>query len=106
MIIVLGSPGAGKTTVLSKVVEQLPEWRTIVYGTLMLEIASKRGLVKHRDEMRNLPPEKQSELQAAVGDALAKEKGRILLDTHCSISTPKGYIPGLPYNGLPPAQAG
>lgn len=95
MIVVMGLPGAGKSTVLS--VAKKTDYKLVNYGDLMFEIASKEFGVKHRDELRKLAPETQKKVQASVGKALSSMKGKIILDTHCSISTPKGYLPGLPY---------
>ncbi|MEM3555359.1 MAG: adenylate kinase [Candidatus Micrarchaeia archaeon] len=100
MIVVMGLPGAGKTTVLQKAMEGIKGWRVVNYGDLMFEIASKEGLVKDRDEMRKLPAEKQRRIQGMVGDKLAGMSGRVILDTHCSVRTPLGYMPGLPYEQL------
>ena len=97
MIIVMGVPGAGKSTVLKGLGE---EYRLLNYGTLMLEIAKEKFGVVHRDEIRKLPVEKQKEVQAAVAEKLSMEKGKVALDTHCSIKTPKGYLPGLPFGLL------
>ena len=96
MTIVLGVPGAGKSTVLSALKGK--EGCTLVnYGDLMFDIASKKKYVAHRDGLRKLPPATQKKVQADVGDALAKMSGNVVLDTHCSIATPKGYLPGLPF---------
>ncbi len=100
VIIVLGAPGAGKTTVLTKAAEQSPGWRVITWGDRALEIAKAKGLAKERDEIRKLPVAKQAELQRMVADSLANEKGKWMLDTHCSINTPEGYYPGLPFKVL------
>ncbi|MDD5317491.1 MAG: adenylate kinase [Candidatus ainarchaeum sp.] len=100
MIIVMGIPGAGKTTVLSETLRQAKGWRAINWGDRMLELAAAKGFAKGRDEIRKLPVERQAELQAAVADSLAREEGKFVLDTHCSINTPKGYLPGLPYGVL------
>lgn len=100
MIIVLGAPGAGKTTVLAKAVEQSPGWRVITWGDRALELARAKGLAKDRDEIRKLPVAKQAELQGMVADSLSGEKGNWVLDTHCSINTPDGYYPGLPFGVL------
>jgi len=94
MIIVMGLPGAGKSTVLS--VAASTAYKMVNYGDLMFEIASKEFGIKHRDELRKLDPATQKKVQAAVGKALALMHGKIILDTHCSIATPKGYLPGLP----------
>lgn len=98
MIIVMGLPGAGKSTVLSAATGS--GYRLLNYGDMMFDIARKKFGISARDEMRKLPPEAQKEVQAAVGDELAGLEGKILLDTHCSISTPGGYLPGLPLSLL------
>lgn len=98
MIIVMGLPGAGKSTVLSAV--QKTDYKLVNYGDLMFEIAYRDFGVKHRDELRKLAPETQKKVQAEVGKALSAMRGKIILDTHCSISTPRGYLPGLPYSVL------
>ncbi|MCX8198158.1 MAG: adenylate kinase [Candidatus Micrarchaeota archaeon] len=98
MIIVMGLPGAGKSTVLSAA--SSAKCKLVNYGDLMLEIASKKFGVKHRDELRKLDVAKQKQVQSAAANALAKMKGKVVLDTHCSISTPKGYLPGLPFSLL------
>jgi len=98
MIIVMGVPGAGKSTVLAAASNS--GYRMANYGDLMFEIASKEFGIKHRDELRKLDTSKQRKVQAAVGDALSKMGEKTILDTHCSIATPKGYLPGLPYSLL------
>ncbi len=94
----MGLPGAGKSTVLS--IAHKTDYKIVNYGDLMFEIASRDFGVKHRDELRKLAPETQKKVQATVGKALSAMKGKIILDTHCSISTPKGYLPGLPHSLL------
>lgn len=93
-IIVTGIPGVGKTTVM----ESAAKARNIkiaVYGSVMLEIAQKMGLAKSRDDMRKLPAADQKVIQKAAGAEIAK-MGNVVVDTHCSIKTPIGYLPGLP----------
>jgi adenylate kinase len=98
MIIVMGVPGAGKSTVLKSAVEA--GWKVLNYGDLMMEIAKGEG-INDRDELRKQPIEFQKRIQKKVGEYLAGEKKReVILDTHCSINTPKGYLPGLPFELL------
>ncbi|MEM4272114.1 MAG: adenylate kinase [Candidatus Bilamarchaeaceae archaeon] len=97
MIIVMGVPGAGKTTVLNGLKENA---RILNYGTLMFEVAAERYGIAHRDEIRKLPVDKQRAVQKEVAEKLAKEKGLVVLDTHCSVKTSKGYLPGLPFELL------
>lgn len=99
MLVVMGLPGAGKSTVL-KVAED-KGWRVLNYGTLMFEIGEQEFSIKDRDELRKQPAEVQKKIQAKVGQRLSEIKQReVVLDTHCSVNTPKGYLPGLPYSLL------
>ena len=97
MIIVMGLPGAGKSTVLKGL---KTDYVIKNFGDLMLEIETEKFGVKNRDDMRKLPIEKQKMAQKMVYERLAKENGRFVLDTHCSVSTPKGFFPGLPFEYL------
>lgn len=97
MIIVMGLPGAGKTTVLHGL---KTDYRILNYGDLMLEIEKEKFGIRDRDEMRKLPIAKQREAQMLVAEKLARMKGKIILDTHCSVNTPSGYYPGLPFGFL------
>ncbi|MCD6146864.1 MAG: adenylate kinase [Thermoplasmata archaeon] len=97
VVILAGVPGAGKTTVMKKVMER-KEVNFITYGTVMLEIAKEMG-IRDRDEMRKLPIEKQRKLQELTAEKVSK-MGDVVVDTHCTIKTPSGYLPGFPYHIL------
>ncbi|MBU4202019.1 MAG: adenylate kinase [Candidatus Altiarchaeales archaeon] len=102
LAIMTGIPGTGKTTVAKKAIEKLsPEgidYELITYGDVMADIAITKNLVHSRDEMRKLEPKQQKEIQelAAVKISQIAMSQNVLLDTHCAISTPQGYLPGLP----------
>lgn len=93
-IVVTGVPGVGKTTVMNAAAEATQR-KIVVYGTEMFEVAQKKNLVKSRDEMRKLPPEVQREVQKEAAKRIAK-MGDVVVDTHCTVKTPKGLLPGLP----------
>ncbi|PIU81480.1 adenylate kinase [Candidatus Micrarchaeota archaeon CG06_land_8_20_14_3_00_50_6] len=95
MIIILGIPGVGKTSVLNG----LKDFKLVNYGTLMLEIASREYGISGRDQIRRLSIAKQKAVQKKVAGQLS-QMSRVLLDTHCMIRTPSGYLPGLPYSLL------
>jgi adenylate kinase len=97
MIIVMGLPGAGKTTVLNGL---KTEYKQLNYGDLMFEIEKEKFGIENRDQMRTIPIEKQKAVQELVAQRLAAEAGKVILDTHCSVSTPKGFFPGLPFDFL------
>ena len=94
VIVVTGIPGVGKTTVMKKAAEGM-DIRFVTMGTVMFEIASESGLVKDRDDMRKLSVEEQKELQIKAAEKIASMEN-VILDTHCTIKTPQGYMPGLP----------
>jgi len=97
VVILAGVPGVGKTTVMEKVMER-KEVNFITYGTVMLEIAKEMG-IRDRDEMRKLSIAKQRELQNLTAERVSK-MGDVIIDTHCAIKTPSGYLPGFPYDIL------
>lgn len=95
--IISGIPGAGKTTVLNEMLKTL-NFEVVNYGDVMFELAKEYG-VKNRDEMRKLPYLKQREIQRRAAEKIS-EKKNVIVDTHCTIKTPYGYMPGLPYHIL------
>jgi adenylate kinase len=100
--VLTGVPGVGKTTVADEanetLVEKDSEYEMVSFGTAMLEAARDEGLVEERDEMRKLPSEDQRRVQEKAGERIAEraEETNIMVDTHCAIKTPEGYLPGLP----------
>ena len=93
-IVVTGVPGVGKTTVMTAAAEA-KKLKIVVFGTVMFEIAQKAHKVKSRDEMRKLPPETQKQVQRQAAREIAY-LGDVIVDTHCTVKTAKGYLPGLP----------
>ncbi|XGI84607.1 adenylate kinase [Halorutilales archaeon Cl-col2-1] len=100
--VLTGVPGVGATTVAERSLELLEdrqvEYEIVSFGTQMLETARDEGLVEDRDELRKLPSDQQKEIQAQAGERIAEmaEDTNVLVDTHCAIKTPEGYLPGLP----------
>lgn len=97
VVVVAGIPGSGSTTVLKGALANL-DYVHVNYGDVMLEIAQKMGLVEDRDSMRKLPPDVQKEVQrkAAKNIRERSKENNIIVDTHCTIKTPYGFLPGLP----------
>ncbi len=98
IIIVAGVPGAGKSTVLLeawKRVEKELNYTIVSFGTEMLELCKETGLVADRDQMRDLSPDVQEEMQWRTTKRISERPENILLDTHCTIKTGSGsYLPG------------
>ncbi len=93
-IIVVGVPGAGKTSIMEEVSKRV-NYKIVNYGDVMLQMAIGKNLVEHRDEMRKLPIEIQRELQEEAAKKIGTMEN-VIVDTHLTIKTPSGYFPGLP----------
>jgi len=97
--IVVGIPGVGKTTLITRAAEMLNQKRkttVIVFGTIMFEEAKKVGL-KNRDELRKLAVEDQRRLQDLAAQRITEMNDDIVIvDTHLFVNTDEGYYPGLP----------
>jgi len=101
IIIVTGLPGAGKTTTL-EAIKNRNDILIVNFGSQMMEIISNRYThVKNRDDIRkNLTPAQIEEIQAEVSkriQTIADQNSDkiIIVDTHASIKTPFGYLPGI-----------
>ena len=92
VVIVTGVPGVGKSTVMAAAEEY--GYKIVNFGTTMFEEAQKEG-VNDRDDMRKLAIEDQQRLQKQAGEKIS-QMGDVVVDTHASILTPSGYMPGLP----------
>lgn len=103
VVIVTGIPGVGKTTVINTAVDMVKEKHgeeviVLNFGTAMFEVASERGFVKDRDEMRRMPTAKQRDVQKLAGEAIGEKAktARVIVDTHTLIQTKNGFLIGLP----------
>ena len=102
IVVVTGTPGVGKSTVISRAVEKLrsegTDCKIINYGDFMLNIAKKKAGVTDRDEMRKLSFDIYQEIQKEAADDIAHvaERKPVLVDTHTTVKKPEGYYPGLP----------
>jgi len=99
-IVIVGIPGVGKTTVVTKVFDILNSKNKSVsvvsFGNLMFEEALKYG-IKDRDDLRKLSISQQQDLQKKAAERIAKlNDNAIIIDTHAFITTPAGFYPGMP----------
>jgi adenylate kinase len=103
-VIIVGIPGVGKTTIVSKVVEILKAKKISVsvsiFGSIMFEEAKKKGITS-RDELRKLSVPEQKELQSMAAKKISSlSDDVVIVDTHAFIATKEGFYPGLPHNVL------
>jgi len=101
--IVGGIPGVGKTTVINKALkfakEESFEITTLVYGSIMMEVAKERFNVTHRDDLRKLSATDQKTIQKMAGGRIAElSVGKtVIVDTHYTIRIGSGsYLQGVP----------
>ncbi len=99
-IVIVGIPGVGKTTVVTKVFDILntknKSVSVVSFGNLMFEEALKYG-IKDRDDLRKLSISQQQDLQKKAAERIAKLNDNvIIIDTHAFITTQAGFYPGLP----------
>ncbi len=104
-VIIVGIPGVGKTTIVSKVVDILKEKKISVsvsiFGTVMFDEAKKTLGIQSRDDLRKLTVREQKELQSMAAKKIASITDEaVIVDTHAFISTKEGFYPGLPHNVL------
>jgi len=102
VVVVTGVPGVGGTTVTQKAMDILVDeglnYKMVNFGTMMFEVAKEEGLAEERDQMRKLDPETQKRIQKMAGRKIAElsKEFPVAVDTHSTVKTPKGYLPGLP----------
>jgi len=107
VIVVTGIPGVGKTTVLKEVANLIgkneKETGFVTYSSIMIEIATEKGYIVNRDDLRHLSIKTQKTLQQKAAKKIAeisKDKKIQVIDTHMIIRTDIGYWVGLPQNVL------
>jgi adenylate kinase len=99
IVIVVGVPGVGKTSVINEARKYLKyEFKVVNTGDIMFELAKEKYNINNRDEIRKkLTFEQQKEIQSeAIKRIKEMEKENdIILDTHLVIESYEGYIPGM-----------
>ncbi len=103
IVIVGGVPGVGKTTVINLVLELAKAEKmkilTIVFGSVMMEIASELFNIQDRDKLRKLPSTKQKIIQKEAAIRITERSWHkmTIVDTHYTIKTRTGkYLQGIP----------
>jgi adenylate kinase len=98
--VIVGIPGVGKTTLITRAAEMLNQKRkttVVIFGTIMFEEAKKKMGLKNRDELRRLAVEDQRRLQDLTAQRITEMNDDIvIIDTHLFVNTVEGYYPGLP----------
>ena len=101
VVILTGVPASGGTTVTKKAMEKLAAhgqvFKMVTYSDVMLDEALQRRWAETRDDIRKLDPMRQRELQKIAARTISKmATNPLVVDTHATVRTPTGYLPGLP----------
>jgi adenylate kinase len=88
-IIVTGTPGSGKSTVLAK----LSGIEIVTFSSELLKLLAERGITD-RDQVRRVPYPVTVEIRRKAIEKLNSMNGDMLIDTHASVKKGIRYIPG------------
>jgi adenylate kinase len=99
-VVIVGIPGAGKSSILKELLLQFPDIKVVNYGDKMLEEAQGVGIT--RDLLRKMPFKEQQQIGIKAAKKMVQEKSDqpLMIDTHALIRTSAGYCPGLPLEVL------
>ena len=94
-VIVTGSPGAGKSTIVDSI-NGSEGYRVANVGTLMLEEAKKLGYTDDRDRIRYMEVGRLDEVRVNAFKELSAYDGNVVVDTHNYVEENGRFVPGLP----------
>lgn len=92
IIIFVGTPGAGKSSILKGIKHD--GFKLLNIGTEMFEVAKKEYDVSDRDDIRKLGAEAIKNIRNLVFDKIRKDPSDIIIDTHASIRRGTRFVPG------------
>ena len=94
MLIVMGLPGVGKSSVLKSIQAKRPKVKIVNYGDLLFFAAKKRFNLSDRDKIVGLSMKDHMVIQ---NEAIKEiDSGPMaILDTHAVLKKPSGFLPGL-----------
>ncbi len=96
-IIVVSIPGSGKSTIMEHVQKMRKGVKIANFGDYMLEAAKSSYDIQNRDQMRKLLSLiEYQHVQEVAAKKIALLEGDVLIDTHASIKSVRGFYPGLP----------
>lgn len=98
-VIVTGSPGAGKSTIVNALGEA-GGYRVANIGSLMLEEAKRLGYTDDRDKIRYMEMGRLDDIRIKAFNVLAAYEGNIVVDTHNYVEENGRFVPGLPLSLL------
>ncbi len=95
LILFVGTPGAGKSTVLNSIVEKGKTIQIVNMGDLMLRIAKEREGVTDREQLGTLSDEQIKADRELAFQQIIDRGQDSLIDTHLTIKYGRRYVPGV-----------
>ncbi len=95
-VIVTGTAGAGKTTLVERI-RGYKRTKVVNFGSIMEEIAKKKGYATSRDKVRYMSRKRQREVQRMAFKKVSGIGGNVVIDTHAAIKAGSMYFPGSPF---------
>lgn len=97
-VIVSGVPGAGKSSICEKIKSLTKRVESVNFGDLVYELSLEKypKKISIRESTRELPRDDYLEIQKAVAKRIAELDNHVVIDTHLSLKTSRGFYPGLP----------
>ncbi len=96
LVIVLGTQGAGKTSVVDAI-KGNKKYTRVNLGDIMLSSGIKKNVLKDRDEIRYLDNDTITDLRTMAVAEVGKMDGCVILETQPSIEQHGRFFPGLPH---------
>ncbi|MDE1768498.1 MAG: AAA family ATPase [Candidatus Micrarchaeota archaeon] len=100
LILVTGTAGAGKSTILSKIGKNTSKIKIINLGTEMLTILKEKFNITDRDNIRTLDDKNTILVRNAIMQKIIDSKADTIIDTHASIKQGRRYRPGFSIDEL------
>ncbi len=104
IVILTGVPGSGKGKVI-ELVKRRMDVSVFNIGDFLFRTAVESGLVEDRDDMKwRIGIETTRAMRKKVVEGIKSEIEKlgenVIVDTHCTVKSPAGYFPGLPFEIL------
>jgi adenylate kinase len=100
LILVTGTAGAGKSTILAKVAKGERKVKVINLGTEMLTILKEKFKITDRDKIRNLDDKNTILVRNEIMQKIIATKEDAIIDTHASVKQGRRYRPGFSIDEL------